>query len=77
MCKAKVIPVYNSTSDLLPVVLEETGGLGVDIVIDSGGKHIFLIHTVNTDERVSDCKVRSVGVPSGLSEWYRRSAHIL
>ncbi|XP_070771888.1 quinone oxidoreductase-like protein 1 isoform X2 [Enoplosus armatus] len=33
---AKVIPVYNGTSDLLPVVLEETGGLGVDIVIDSG-----------------------------------------
>uniref|UniRef100_A0A8C4EKD6 Crystallin, zeta (quinone reductase)-like 1 n=1 Tax=Dicentrarchus labrax TaxID=13489 RepID=A0A8C4EKD6_DICLA len=33
---AKVIPVYNGSSDLLPVVLEETGGLGVDIVIDSG-----------------------------------------
>ncbi|XP_041803912.1 quinone oxidoreductase-like protein 1 isoform X2 [Chelmon rostratus] len=33
---AKVIPVYNSSSDLLPVVLEETGGLGVDIIIDSG-----------------------------------------
>ncbi|XP_044070428.1 quinone oxidoreductase-like protein 1 isoform X2 [Siniperca chuatsi] len=33
---AKVIPVYNESSDLLPVVLEETGGLGVDIVIDSG-----------------------------------------
>lgn len=33
---AKVIPVYNDTSKLLPVVLEETGGLGVDIVIDSG-----------------------------------------
>ncbi|XP_028458550.1 quinone oxidoreductase-like protein 1 isoform X2 [Perca flavescens] len=32
----KVIPVYNGSSDLLPVVLEETGGLGVDIVIDSG-----------------------------------------
>ncbi|XP_023142546.2 quinone oxidoreductase-like protein 1 isoform X1 [Amphiprion ocellaris] len=33
---ARVIPVYNNSSDLLPVVLEETGGLGVDIVIDSG-----------------------------------------
>ncbi|XP_047458713.1 quinone oxidoreductase-like protein 1 isoform X3 [Mugil cephalus] len=33
---ARVIPVYNG-SDLLPVVLEETGGLGVDIVVDSGG----------------------------------------
>ncbi|XP_047458712.1 quinone oxidoreductase-like protein 1 isoform X2 [Mugil cephalus] len=32
---ARVIPVYNG-SDLLPVVLEETGGLGVDIVVDSG-----------------------------------------
>lgn len=38
---AKVIPVYNDSSDLLSVVLEETGGLGVDIVIDSGGKHLF------------------------------------
>uniref|UniRef100_A0A673C480 Enoyl reductase (ER) domain-containing protein n=1 Tax=Sphaeramia orbicularis TaxID=375764 RepID=A0A673C480_9TELE len=33
---ARVIPVYNGSSDLLPVVLEETGSLGVDIVIDSG-----------------------------------------
>ncbi|KAM9345394.1 quinone oxidoreductase-like protein 1 [Symphorus nematophorus] len=33
---AKVIPVYNNSSDLLSVVLEETGALGVDIVIDSG-----------------------------------------
>ncbi|XP_008298347.1 quinone oxidoreductase-like protein 1 isoform X2 [Stegastes partitus] len=33
---ARVIPVYNDSSDLLSVVLEETGGLGVDIVIDSG-----------------------------------------
>ncbi|KAK2824629.1 hypothetical protein Q5P01_021804 [Channa striata] len=32
----RVIPVDNSSSDLLSVVLEETGGLGVDIVIDSG-----------------------------------------
>lgn len=27
-----------SSSDLLSVLMEETGGLGVDIVIDSGGK---------------------------------------
>nr|XP_057920618.1 quinone oxidoreductase-like protein 1 isoform X2 [Doryrhamphus excisus] len=33
---ARVIPVYKNPSDLLPVVLEETGGLGVDIVVDSG-----------------------------------------
>ncbi|KAF7650400.1 hypothetical protein LDENG_00126480 [Lucifuga dentata] len=33
---ARVIPVYDSSSDLLSVVLEETGGLGVDIVVDSG-----------------------------------------
>uniref|UniRef100_A0A667XGF4 Crystallin, zeta (quinone reductase)-like 1 n=1 Tax=Myripristis murdjan TaxID=586833 RepID=A0A667XGF4_9TELE len=32
----RVIPVYDSSSDLLSVVSEETGGLGVDIVIDSG-----------------------------------------
>lgn len=28
----------HSGSDLLSVVLEETGGLGVDIVVDSEGK---------------------------------------
>ncbi|XP_076598721.1 quinone oxidoreductase-like protein 1 isoform X1 [Chaetodon auriga] len=33
---AKVIPVFNGPSELLPVVLEETGGLGVDIIVDSG-----------------------------------------
>lgn len=42
VCKAKVIPVYDGSPDLLSVVLEETGGLGVDIVIDSGGKHIYM-----------------------------------
>ncbi|KAJ0005269.1 hypothetical protein NQD34_011483 [Periophthalmus magnuspinnatus] len=31
-----VIPVFKSPSSLVPLVLEETGGLGVDIVIDSG-----------------------------------------
>lgn len=39
--KAKVIPVYDGSSDLLSVLMEETGGLGVDIVVDSGGK-LFL-----------------------------------
>lgn len=38
MCEARVIPVYNSSSELLSAVMEETGGLGVDIVVDSGGK---------------------------------------
>ncbi|XP_003963944.2 quinone oxidoreductase-like protein 1 [Takifugu rubripes] len=33
---ARVIPVYNGASDLLSVVLEETGGLGVDVVVDCG-----------------------------------------
>uniref|UniRef100_A0A3Q2XEN5 Crystallin, zeta (quinone reductase)-like 1 n=1 Tax=Haplochromis burtoni TaxID=8153 RepID=A0A3Q2XEN5_HAPBU len=33
---ARVIPVYNSSSELLSAVMEETGGLGVDIVVDSG-----------------------------------------
>ncbi|XP_029030706.1 quinone oxidoreductase-like protein 1 isoform X2 [Betta splendens] len=33
---ARVIPVDSGTSDLLSVVLEETGGLGLDIIIDSG-----------------------------------------
>ncbi|KAF7220534.1 quinone oxidoreductase-like protein 1 isoform X3 [Nothobranchius furzeri] len=32
----RVIPVHDGSSDLLSAVLEETGGLGVDIVIDSG-----------------------------------------
>lgn len=33
---ARVIGVWNSQVDLVEVCLEETGGLGVDIVIDSG-----------------------------------------
>ncbi|XP_072320434.1 quinone oxidoreductase-like protein 1, partial [Eucyclogobius newberryi] len=33
---ARVIPVYKGPSNLVHAVLEETGGLGVDIVIDSG-----------------------------------------
>ncbi|XP_013878186.1 quinone oxidoreductase-like protein 1 [Austrofundulus limnaeus] len=50
----RVIPAHMDASDLLPVVLEETGGLGVDIVVDSGvclhkdeeeeGKDKFLPH---------------------------------
>lgn len=39
VCAARVIPVYNGSSDLLAVVLEETGGLGVDVIVDSGGRH--------------------------------------
>lgn len=38
VCEARVIPVYNDSSDLLSAVMEETGGLGVDVVVDSGGK---------------------------------------
>lgn len=33
--------MYDGSTELLSVVLEETGGLGVDIVIDSGGKKYF------------------------------------
>ncbi|XP_061693293.1 quinone oxidoreductase-like protein 1 isoform X4 [Syngnathoides biaculeatus] len=33
---ARVIPVHKNPSKLLPAVLEETGGLGVDIVVDQG-----------------------------------------
>lgn len=55
LCKAKVIPVYDDSSDLLSVVLEETGGLGVDIVVDSGGKHVYahlcLNQNFNPNER--------------------------
>lgn len=55
LCKAKVIPVYDDSSDLLSVVLEETGGLGVDIVVDSGGKHVYthlcLYKNFNPNER--------------------------
>ncbi|XP_061546152.1 quinone oxidoreductase-like protein 1 isoform X5 [Phycodurus eques] len=32
----RVIPVHKNPSELLPAVLEETGGLGVDIVVDQG-----------------------------------------
>lgn len=32
----RVIPVFDGSSDLLSMVLEETGGLGVDIVVDTG-----------------------------------------
>ncbi|XP_061767376.1 quinone oxidoreductase-like protein 1 [Nerophis ophidion] len=33
---ARVIPVSKNWSDLVPAVLEETGGLGVDVAVDSG-----------------------------------------
>lgn len=46
--EARVIQVYNGSSDLLPLVLEETGGLGVDIVIDSGGKNNDSLTFMNT-----------------------------
>ncbi|XP_077469262.1 quinone oxidoreductase-like protein 1 [Stigmatopora argus] len=32
----RVIPVFKNPSDLLPAIMEETGGLGVDIVVDQG-----------------------------------------
>ncbi|KAM9804191.1 quinone oxidoreductase-like protein 1 [Neosynchiropus ocellatus] len=33
---ARVIAIHNNSSDLLSDVLEETGGIGVDVVIDAG-----------------------------------------
>lgn len=36
--KARVIGVWDSKVDLVNSCLEETGGLGVDIVIDAGGE---------------------------------------
>lgn len=40
--KARVIGVWDSKVDLVDSCLEETGGLGVDVVIDAGGKiHAF------------------------------------
>ncbi|XP_028279911.1 quinone oxidoreductase-like protein 1 isoform X1 [Parambassis ranga] len=44
---ARVIPVYKSSSDLLSEVLEETGGLGVDLVIDSGVR----LHEAEEDDK--------------------------
>lgn len=38
LCLARVIGVWDTKVDLVDSCLEETGGLGVDIVIDSGGK---------------------------------------
>lgn len=38
LCLARVIGVWDAKVDLVDSCLEETGGLGVDIVIDSGGK---------------------------------------
>lgn len=40
-------------SDLLSVVLEETGGLGVDIVIDSGGTCVCHGRPLNPDALAS------------------------
>lgn len=36
--KARVVGVWDAKVDLVDSCLEETGGLGVDIVIDAGGK---------------------------------------
>ncbi|XP_008320804.1 quinone oxidoreductase-like protein 1 isoform X2 [Cynoglossus semilaevis] len=44
---ARVIPVYNGSSDLLSQVLEETGGLGVDILVDAG---VRLLEDDKTEE---------------------------
>lgn len=38
LCLARVIDVSNGKIDVAESCLEETGGLGVDIVVDAGGK---------------------------------------
>lgn len=45
VCTIRVIPVYNGSSELLPAVLEEPGGLGVNIILDPGGRLACVIHT--------------------------------
>lgn len=40
MIAARVIGVWDAKVDLVEACLEETGGLGVDIVIDAGGKSL-------------------------------------
>lgn len=42
--------MYDGSSDLLSVLMEETGGLGVDIVVDSGGKFFWQIISYFTYE---------------------------
>lgn len=37
LCLARVIDVSNGKIDVAESCLEETGGLGVDIVVDAGG----------------------------------------
>lgn len=68
VCKARVIPVYNGLSDLLSVVLEETGGLGVDIVIDSRGKHGLWRKKCKVD-------IKSSNVSSGFFKLTSRKCH--
>lgn len=38
--------MHEGTSDLLSVLMEETGGLGVDIVVDAGGNFFFSNHLI-------------------------------
>lgn len=45
VCTVRVILVYNDSSDLLSVVLEEPGGVGVDIISDPGGRLAYVFHT--------------------------------
>lgn len=44
--------MYNGASDLLSVVLEETGGLGVDVVVDCGGRHWLRMIMMTTEYSV-------------------------
>lgn len=37
------IELEDKTNILFSSIMEETGGLGVDIIIDNGGKHSFIV----------------------------------
>lgn len=42
LASARVIRVWDSKEDLVDSCLEETGGLGVDIIVDSGLPSLYM-----------------------------------
>lgn len=61
--------MHNGSSDLLPVVLEETGGLGVDIVVDSGGEKTL------QDEHASLSNITTLIVKLGSLSFFKVRLH--
>lgn len=41
LSSARIISTWDPKVDLVEACLEETGGLGVDIVIDAGGENAY------------------------------------